>query len=86
MPKIIHVDEDTLVDDGTILWEYSEAYGGSVSVSYSSGEKCIRISDGTDWVEIYVNDIRMLIKSLTLADKHIIDSEQQPCSLGNRVH
>ena len=77
MAKIIHVDEDTLVvDDGTIIWAYSEAYGGSVSVSYISGGNCIRISDSTDWVEIHVNDIRMLIKSLTLADKHITDSEQ----------
>ena len=75
MAKIIHVDEDTLVDDGTIIWAYSEVYGGSsVSVSYSSGENCIRISDGMDEVGIYVNDIQMLIKSLTLADKHITNS------------
>lgn len=76
MAKIIRVDEDTLVDDETIQWVYAEYDGNEVHVSYTKGEKVILMSDGKNEVGIFVNDIPLLIKALTLADKHIIDSEQ----------
>lgn len=76
MAKIIRVDEDTLIDDRTIRWVYTERNNSDVQVSYSKGENAVLISDCADKVGIFVNDIPLLIKALTLADKHIIDSEQ----------